>query len=163
MEQDPLPVHIRLDELISFWSKASSQTYASGRKPKRLANGWKRFIIKEGSLSYEDTWYSIHGRSFGQILIRIKDIGIVWQMSYEGFMKPEAKEMLLCALRMGTTFFLGGRGPACHIEKGLIYHNESQGDFTEFSGIESIKKLDGSHAILEKHSFRGGLLVTLSA
>ena len=160
MRHVSLPSHISVQDLIEFWSKAASETYASGKKPRLVGGGNKGMSFSEGLFGYEDVWYPVNGYAFGQTIILIEGLGIVWQMSYEGWMHPDAKSFLMEALQMGTVNFRGARGPMIHTSNGLIYMNDYAGEFTSFSGTEEIRVGSDTGKLLHQHSYRGRLLVT---
>ncbi|HLC31162.1 MAG TPA: hypothetical protein VJK51_00705 [Candidatus Nanoarchaeia archaeon] len=45
-------------ELNTFLLKAKQDTYASGKKPTKLADGFKEFIYEETDYKYQDRYHA---------------------------------------------------------------------------------------------------------
>lgn len=163
-----LPAGMTVEKIEAFWRRAAMDTYVSGREPKKIAGNGKEFWFEDlkVGLWYRDAWFSAGENGFGQTLIGIWADAptAIWFMQYHGFMKKDAKPMLLHALQEGlkiTDRFLGCRGPQNFpVGDDVRYHNDVRGCFTDFASTEVIVRGCGiTSERLHKHECAGKLLV----
>lgn len=133
-------------QLVDFIVKAKKDTYASGKKAQKLADGSKRFTFEEGELKYQDTYFVFNnkfdGAFFGTEIVWNKN-KICWCMNYYGQANSpnvsthEVYVVLrkaMSALSKDKPF----RGPAYLKEGDFEYKDENVGEVNQFRGTERI-------------------------
>lgn len=130
-------------ELAKFLVKAKRNTYASGDKPKKLANGFEEFYYEEGELKYKDCYHAKDPKPFGGEEVVWYNEKAVWMMNYYGYMlsdKINSKSVYeflrkaMCLVNEKKPF----RGPSNFKEGDFEYEDQNEGDVNRFKGVERI-------------------------
>lgn len=126
-----------------FLVKAKKNTYASFkvRMQKRLEDGSKEFLFKEGNFIYRDRYFG--SKKFVGEEIVFKNEKAVWSMNYFGGMLSEdisSKNTynFLKKTLMQVSIERPFRGPKFFEEGDFIYKDKSVGGVDNFSGTEEI-------------------------
>ncbi|MBI2013663.1 MAG: XRE family transcriptional regulator [Candidatus Colwellbacteria bacterium] len=147
-------------EFKDFLVRAKINTYATAGEggEKRLNDGSKELIYKEGDFIYRDRYFG--ALSFVGEEIVFKNKIPIWGMNYCGAtMDPsmtneKVADFLKRALR-AVTSDMPFRGPSEFKEGDWFYINQVSGDVNSFSGHEEIKYKD--HAVY-KLDYHGGII-----
>jgi hypothetical protein len=149
-----------LDQLNTFIIRAKQATYVgSGQKllPYRLGSHDLQFI--ERDWAYHDSYLG-ESDFIGEEAVYYKQ-KVVWAMNYFGrILKPDqitsAEAGMMIKISLSYMYaegrFLGG---FVHTEKDLTYVDGSEGDFTNFTGREHIRR--GGEVVYEL-VYHGGLI-----
>ena len=137
-------------------------THLVRRVTPHILEGWKFICVPHDGWIFMDQWRERRGRT----LIIDPDEILIWIKSYNGTYEKAAIPILKMALaRFGDKgLFCGGRGPRSFQEtlRGNLYtySNDSTGDFSRFSGTESITTVDGVTPVcMGTHDYSGFLCV----
>jgi hypothetical protein len=145
--------------LNEFIVKAKKNTYASGKPPKKLEDGFEEFTFKEGKYNYRDRYHAIDPKPFGGqecVWENGKLDDPIWIMNYYGYIlsdKAEHKEVY-GFLRKAMSLVnekIPFRGPVSFKEGDFEYMNKVSGDVNRFKGIEKIKFKGKVVYVLEYH------------
>jgi len=150
-------------EFVAFLIKAKQSTYAASEPQQRVKptlEGSVQYEIRQGALFYRDVYFGM-GYFVGLETVYFSSEPI-WGMSYAGGVSKEMPEgetkeiyvFLGKALRLIPTE-QPFRGPKKYEREGFTYTNRVLGDFTRFSGSETIS-LEGRSVYQLQYS--GGLL-----
>ena len=125
-----------------FIVKAKKSTYASGKKPKLLDDGFEEFFYKEEDYEYRDRYYAKDRRPFGGEEVVWKKGKAVWIMNYYGFVLDNkiGSATLYGFLRKAMSL-VSKDSPfrGANLEEGdFEYKNQSEGDIARFNGVERI-------------------------
>ena len=132
-----------MNNLARFIVKAKRNTYASGKPPKKLEDGFEEFEYAEGDYSYRDRYYARDPNPFGGQEVVWKDKKPIWIMNYYGFVISEKipnKEIYpflrkaMSLVNEKTPF----RGPTTLKEGKFKYVNNVSGNVNKFKGTEKI-------------------------
>jgi len=139
---------INLKELSKFLVEAKRNTYAGGRKAKRLADGSKELIFKKGNLKYKDRYFGSNP-FIGEEIVWYNGKAI-WGMNYYGKIihtntlpQKEIYNFLRKALR-NVKESAPFRGPLLFKEGDLEYINKFEGTIIDFKGEEGIFRVPKS-------------------
>lgn len=155
----------RSNEVLSVFFAAMQDGYAkNGIKKGTLAElpMSKTIPFELGDFKLLDCYLiTPHGpHSFGQTIIWCEGVP-VWMMSYQGWYAKNAIPFLKKALFEAYDHrdFIGGRGPRCFTDNGMIYVNrvEPPNDWQHFRGREEVFDLAG--VSYGWHEYQGLLLV----
>jgi len=130
-------------DIKEFVLKAKKSTYASGKKPILLADGFEEFLYREEDYEYRDRYYAKDPKPFGGEEVVWKKGKAVWVMHYYGFVLDSKikNELLYGFLRKAMSLITKDnpfRGPSNFKESEFEYKNQSEGDFSRFKGFERI-------------------------
>lgn len=127
--------------LAKFLVKAKTSTYAGGVGEKRLEDGSKELVYKEGDFRYRDRYFGFNPFC-GQEIVWQKGEAI-WAMNYYGqvisdFEPKKVYNFLRKALKKVKEDY-PFRGPAHFRDEKFDYINtDSSGSISEFCGVERI-------------------------
>lgn len=130
--------------ILNFLIFARQNTYASGKKPEKIANG-NVYIVKKGNLEYRDTYFDQDRFFQGQEII-FDDDKPIWSTSYRGaavggFDPKEVFGYLQKIIRNhADRVRLPGKK---EFSRGVWHYVDiCNGDYGEFFGEENIYKND---------------------
>ncbi|NVM35343.1 MAG: hypothetical protein HWN81_07090 [Candidatus Lokiarchaeota archaeon] len=130
-------------ELSNFLVKAKIETYASigERGEKILQDGCKELEYTEGNFQYHDKYYGFNPFIGEEVVFDNGDY--IWGMNYYGgvlgyqISAIEVYKFLQKAMRL-VREDRPYRGPSNYTEGNFKYVDKSEGNFDNFSGIETI-------------------------
>ncbi len=130
-------------EISAFLVRAKKDTYASGKKPTVLEDGFEQFTYQEGTLSYRDRYRARDPRPFGGEEVVFQEGKPVWMMNYHGFMlsKEVESKKVYSFLRKAMSLVEEDRpfrGCSTLKEGDYEYKDISTGDLNQFVGTEKI-------------------------
>lgn len=123
--------------------KAKKNTYASGKKPNILEDGFEEFEYVEGDLKYRDRYHAKDPKPFGGEEVVWYKGKTIWMMNYYGYMlsdKVDSKpvyEFLRKAMSL-VNEQRPFRGASSLKEGDFEYKDSSEGDVNQFRGTERI-------------------------
>lgn len=151
-------------ELQVFIDKASENCYLGEFKKAEIIERQGAFEMEytDGDWNYRDSFFGFY-ESAGQELVRLKGIP-VWASSYAGgviekyigdedFFEQLEKFLIKSLSQDGKNIL---RGPDQFIEGDWRYECNSEGDISQFNGIEYIYHKDEK---VFHHRFFGGLII----
>ena len=128
------------EKILSFLIEARKNTYASGKKPKKIANG-NVYSIKRGNLEYRDTFFDQERFFQGQEII-FKNSRPIWSTSYRGAAVEgnEAKEVFgyLQKILREHSDKVRLLGKKEYSDGNWRYQDKCDGNLDEFFGEEKI-------------------------
>ena len=130
-------------ELNAFLVRAKKDTYASGKKPTTLKDGFEEFVYQEGTRLYRDGYRAKDPKPFGGREVVFEDEKPVWIMNYYGFMLSNEVESKDVYRFLRKTMSLVEedrpfRGCSNLKEGDYEYKDNSEGDVNRFIGTERI-------------------------
>ncbi len=135
-----------IDVLEAFLRKANLNTYANEniKKDSSLRPGSNDYHFEEGDLAYHDTYFGAT-KFIGEEVV-YKNSKPAWGMNYYGFtLKDKISEglfdsILRPALMQGSGDNIPVRGPKEFINGEWKYNFNTNGDLSNFTGIEEISR-----------------------
>ena len=130
-------------EIASFLVKAKKNTYASGKKPTILDDGFEEFIYEENGYKYRDRYRAQDPKPFGGEEVVWHNGTAVWIMNYYayGISEDMDSEKVYEFLRKAMSLVSENnpfRGPLNLKEGDFEYKNETKGEINNFKGTEKI-------------------------
>ncbi len=130
--------------LIQFLVKAKKATYASGKPPKKLNDGFEEFTYEEEGYRYRDRYRARDPKPFGGEEVVWHNGEAVWMMNYyaHGISEDMDSETVYGFLRKAMSLLTEGapfRGPPIFQEDDFEYMNTVSGTINLFKGTEIIK------------------------
>lgn len=131
-------------KLSQFLVNAKKATYASGKKPIILADGFEEFTYEEGEYKYRDRYHAQDPKPFGGEEIVWKNGKAVWMMNYYayGISDDIDSGAVYGFLRKAMSLLTEDapfRGPPTFKEGDFEYINTVTGTLNHFKGTEVIK------------------------
>ncbi len=130
--------------LAQFLVKAKKATYASGKKPKLLEDGFEEFTYEEGKYKYRDRYRAVDPKPFGGEEVVWHNSKAVWMMNYYAYGISEDMDSgaVYGFLREAMTRLTEDkpfRGPPRFKKEDFEYINKVSGQVHKFKGTEIIK------------------------
>jgi len=130
-------------DINTFLVKAKKSTYASGKPPQKMADGFEEFTYEEENYKYKDKYHAKDPKPFGGEEIVWQNGKAVWIMNYYGFILSNEVDSKAVYEFLRKAMSLVNkekpfRGPSNLKEEDFEYKNNVEGNISNFKGTERI-------------------------